>query len=394
MNKVLKTAFIIGFSLIIFVWVFVVSFLMSGNIKTKATAGPTSVDLAFNGITPPNTQAGNLYTLNIVVNRASTTIPMSTVRVTFSYSGDAFNDPVASAVVYSPPFVQSAAGTTTVDTVAKKVTIIADWPRDPTTGALQAQTASSMIVAIIPFPIKNFAAGGQFNFTNAEIVGEGTTGIQTITVEGHDPLVVGTGGTGGGTGTPTATPTPLPTGTVQLNMKLKFQGIGKKPADAYNDMKVKVTVQYSNNDSGGSQTGDFTSDANGVWSGSVNFNTLDLTRAVRILVKGPKHIQKKICDTKPTETSPGTYTCGNSMTLVSGANALDFSGIILLAGDLPVGGAQDGVVNSTDTSFIRNNLGSTDPSALAVGDINLDGKIDTQDWSLIIGALSVKADEQ
>jgi hypothetical protein len=75
-------------------------------------------------------------------------------------------------------------------------------------------------------------------------------------------------------------------------------------------------------------------------------------------------------------------------------NNLDFSRIYLLAGDMPVSGGQDGVVDSLDTSYIRNNLGKTDSGVLAIADLNLDGKVDTQDWSLVIAALSVRADEE
>jgi hypothetical protein len=44
-----------------------------------------------------------------------------------------------------------------------------------------------------------------------------------------------------------------------------------------------------------------------------------------------------------------------------------------LAGDLPVNGTQDGVVDSLDTSYIRNNLGKTDPTVVSIADLNLDG---------------------
>jgi hypothetical protein len=73
---------------------------------------------------------------------------------------------------------------------------------------------------------------------------------------------------------------------------------------------------------------------------------------------------------------------------------LDFSKIYLLGGDLPVNGLQDGVVDSLDTSYIRNNLGKTDADVISIADINLDGRIDTQDWSAVIYALSVKTDEE
>ena len=64
-----------------------------------------------------------------------------------------------------------------------------------------------------------------------------------------------------------------------------------------------------------------------------------------------------------------------------------------MVGDLP---QQDGVVNSYDISLARNNIGvagSYDPAVLALADLNLDGIVDSQDYSLVIAALSIRADE-
>ncbi len=212
--------------------------------------------------------------------------------------------------------------------------------------------------------------------------------LATIPVTATATLAVNGGVTGssGATGTP---------GNITLNLKLRFQGIFEKPADQYNSMAVHVKL-------GGLApladcgTGTFTSDDNGIWSGTVSCNATPGPGYI-VYTKGPKHIQKKICDATPTESTvgPGTYHCSDGkITLAAGTNSLDFSGILQLTGDLPVSGRQDGAVTALDTSFIRNNLGSTDPAALAIGDVNLDGKIDTQDWSLVIAALSVRGDEE
>ena len=77
--------------------------------------------------------------------------------------------------------------------------------------------------------------------------------------------------------------------------------------------------------------------------------------------------------------------------LKTGENVLDFSGIVLLSGDL---GEQDGVVNAADVALIRNNLGSTNTDILRQADVNRDNIIDTQDHSLVIAALSVRFDEE
>ncbi len=185
----------------------------------------------------------------------------------------------------------------------------------------------------------------------------------------------------------TNTPTPPPSGNVTLNLKLKFQGITTKPSTTSMNVRVKL---------GGAQTTDyqqasFTSNDNGIWSGTVAFNTTPGSGFI-VYVKGPKHIQKKICAATPTETSPGTYHCGQgTIALVTGANTLDFSGVLQLGGDLP---DQDGTVNSYDISLVRNNLNKTDAETVRLADLNLDGKVDTQDYSLVIAALSVRSDEE
>ena len=134
----------------------------------------------------------------------------------------------------------------------------------------------------------------------------------------------------------------------------------------------------------------FTAGANGVWSGVVDF-AVNPNHKYALLVKGSHHIQKRVCVKAPTETDGGTYKCAKGvLSLDKGDNDLDLSGIILLAGDLPV---QDGTVDAYDISLVRNNIGKTDEASLAQSDINRDGKCDTQDYSLVIAALSVKSDE-
>ena len=62
-----------------------------------------------------------------------------------------------------------------------------------------------------------------------------------------------------------------------------------------------------------------------------------------------------------------------------------------MVGDLP---DQDGVVDSYDTSLVRENFGSKDPTVLQYADLNYDGIVDSSDFSRIIEALSIKYDEE
>jgi hypothetical protein len=141
---------------------------------------------------------------------------------------------------------------------------------------------------------------------------------------------------------------------------------------------------------------EFTVNDAGEWSGKADFENISSGGGYKIYIKGPKHIQKKICDAAPKEDKGGTYHCGEgSITIAAGTNTFDLSKIINLAGDLPeAGGKQNGIVDAYDTTFVRTNLGSTDAAKVAIGDLNYDGIIDTQDYSMILQALSIKFDEE
>ena len=193
------------------------------------------------------------------------------------------------------------------------------------------------------------------------------------------------GGGGGNTG-----------GNTSLNLKLKFQGITTQPKTReLNSMQVRAKIGGCGlTEPTDYMTGSFSADTNAVWSGSIEGFNLPACDSgfYTVYVKGPMHIQKKVCDLVPTETSGGTYRCSEGkITLNSGANSLDFSGILQLAGDLP---PQNGTVDAYDISFVRNCLGKSTEECLNGADVNHDGKVDTQDYSLIIAALSIRNDEE
>jgi len=232
--------------------------------------------------------------------------------------------------------------------------------------------ASDMVLFEVPL-----LSAAQF-----DVAGGGTLVSPTITQSATSPIV---------TGTATPTITQSVAGNIKLNLKLKYQGIGKKPADSLNSMVVKVKVKKENTTGNPMETtGKFTADANGIWSGVVGFNITDVSGKWLVYIKGPQHLQKKVCDAAPTENTGGTYRCSDgNVTLAIGDNNLNFSGIALLVGDLD----QSGVVDSVDLALVKNNLGKTDVAVLAKADLNLDGRVDTQDFSLILAALSVRTDE-
>jgi hypothetical protein len=196
---------------------------------------------------------------------------------------------------------------------------------------------------------------------------------------------------------PSGSPPP-PTGNTVINMKLKFQGITAQPA-VNKPLNVQVKLISRDANETFTQTVPFTSDASGIWSGTTSIN-LDPTvppqnNIFSIYVKGPMHLKKRVCVIKPTETAPGTYSCAtDGIPLSIGTNSVNMSGIYMLTGDLPVNdGQQNGLVDSEDTSYIRTHFGDKTPAALVIADLNLDGSIDTQDFSLVLAALGVKYDD-
>lgn len=197
---------------------------------------------------------------------------------------------------------------------------------------------------------------------------------------------------GGGT----ITPSPTPAGNVKLNLILKFQGINKKPADELNFIKGKIEGKIIGTNEGFASGPDgnllVTSDDSGVWSGTVGIDLpqSSLGKKFTLFIKGRRHIQKKICDAVPTENPPGTYRCSvGNITLVAGDNNLDFSGILLLVGDLD----QNSIVDSVDFSLVKNCLGKSDTVCVSSSDLNLDGIVNTQDFSMILVALGIRTDE-
>jgi hypothetical protein len=231
--------------------------------------------------------------------------------------------------------------------------------------------ASDMVLFEVPL-----LSAAQFN-----VAGGGTLVSPTITQPATSPTV---------TGTVSSTITQPVAGNIKLNLKLKYQGIGKMPVGDFNSMDIKVKVKKEGATNILESTGKFIADSNGIWSGTVGFNITDITGKWTVYVKGPHHLQRKICDATPTETNPGTYRCSDGkITFTVGDNTLNFSGITLLVGDLD----QSGVVDSVDLALVKNNIGKTDSATLLKADLNLDGRVDTQDFSLILAALSVRTDE-
>lgn len=244
--------------------------------------------------------------------------------------------------------------------------------------------ASDMVLFEVPL-----LSGAQFDVAGGGVLVSPTITVTESVTATISPTITITQGVSP-TIPATVTTTQPVSGNVKLNLKLKFQGIGKTPAGNLNMMNVKVKLKKESNNASYESNANFTADSNGIWSGLVNFSITDVSGKWLVYVKGPQHLQKKICDSTPTETSGGTYRCSDgNVTLTVGDNNLNFSGITLLVGDLD----QSGVVDSVDLGLVKNNLGKTDAATLAKADLNRDGRVDTQDFSLILAALAIRTDE-
>ena len=196
----------------------------------------------------------------------------------------------------------------------------------------------------------------------------------------------------GTSGTPSPT---VSSSGVTLNLSLRFQGITGAVASGRTTMPVRFTISGGGLSQTVVKSADFFTSGGGIWTGSINFPDLSAS-TYTIFVKGPRHVQKKICDATPSDQGvTGSYRCradSAGVTVSSGGNTLDFSNISLLSGDLPLpDGGQDGIIDSKDVSYIRNNLGNKEDT---VCDINMDGICDSQDYTLLYKSLEVKYDEE
>lgn len=185
------------------------------------------------------------------------------------------------------------------------------------------------------------------------------------------------------------------------------------------NVKVKIVKEGDQIDSYSYLTVPFTAmtdtDSHGEWKTLFDFELPDPNAKYYVYVKGPKHIQKKFCDANPQINAQKFYSCSKAnITFQKGKNNfLDFSNIKLLAGDLPEqGSVQNGIIDSYDIGIMRQysppfcdiegkkqncteaEIYAFKKPALPICDINLDNKIDGQDWSAILASMAVKYDEK
>ncbi|OGK57264.1 hypothetical protein A3H83_02075 [Candidatus Roizmanbacteria bacterium RIFCSPLOWO2_02_FULL_39_8] len=191
-----------------------------------------------------------------------------------------------------------------------------------------------------------------------------------------------------GPGTPTVDPT---TTKVVLSMKLRFQGIGGGVERGDGSMVVRVGITGGDLDTPVYNLVPFASSDAGIWTGSATFPTVSAGTKYCILVKGPTHSQKKVCHVSPLEQLTGSYKAGHStIPLVLGDNTLDFTGIKMLVGDID----QNGIVNSFDLAYVRNNFEAESPDIIERCDVDWNGVCNGLDYGLMVAAISIKVDDE
>ncbi|PJC77291.1 hypothetical protein CO010_00765 [Candidatus Shapirobacteria bacterium CG_4_8_14_3_um_filter_39_11] len=175
-----------------------------------------------------------------------------------------------------------------------------------------------------------------------------------------------------------------------LNFKIKFQGIDTKRAD----QKVAVIVKKAAGITKTYTDIPVSADSSGVYLGSVVLADFTAGDKVNVFIKGPKHLAKKFCQNNQTGRC-GEDSAG--IALSAGENNLDFSKLVLEAGDLPnpnEDNQQDGVVNSVDFSLIESRVGKVDSASLSVADLNLDGIVNWGDAGLLLNTLGTKYEDE
>ena len=312
---------------------------------------------------------------------SNTTIP-TTIPVTGAVT------PAPTAIV-SPTTIPVPSTTTVIPTISTSGTPLPPVPDicwmetvDYKPGELSfiytCKQSAAQLPTSISLPIRFNAIGN----------GDGDLKVKAVQIAGPD--VVGpysvdhtsaTYSIGGGTA-----------GNLQLNMKLRMQCVLHKPRGPQT-MKVKIGLGDGRLKAPLYQTAEFTADDKGFWNGTVTFKA-PAGGGYKILPKGEKHMQKKICVNNPKEDYPGAYGCDKGgITLKDGENTIDFSSIVMLSGDLPPG-EQDGISNAKDQSLVRNLIGKSDAESARLADINYDGVVNAVDHSCLIAALSVRWDEE
>jgi len=201
-----------------------------------------------------------------------------------------------------------------------------------------------------------------------------------------------------------STSSPIPTTTSKtdnfspsINFKIAFQGIKSDNQTCFDQLKIDIEItDFLKNNiqtisdisvnpiiNETNSKGDQIFQVNKLQPDSNNFNSSD--KSIFIKIKGPFHLQQKMCLDNQKEKVTNNNDCNINL---EGTNTYDFSEYSLSAGDID----KNGIINNLDFSFIKNNL-SNYSNCKSLYDLNLDGAINNFDLGILKKTLLLKDDE-
>jgi len=190
----------------------------------------------------------------------------------------------------------------------------------------------------------------------------------------------------------TATPTEIPDeNTPILSFQVKFSRVTYE----IDDQKVVVKVRKGNLQEEFEGV-DVVADNEGVLSGEVALTNIAPGSGYSIIIKGPKHLATRFCQNEQEDRCLGE----GSIALVAGENTFDFTGMPLLAGDIPDdNNLQNGIVDIDDFGRLKRAIVATDEDLRNRCNLDFDkdsdGKdvISGRDITLYLNTLSQRYDE-
>jgi hypothetical protein len=183
---------------------------------------------------------------------------------------------------------------------------------------------------------------------------------------------------------------------MNLNISLRLQGVAlKKPTLNTTKVLVKINARNGTNIANYENVV-FTAETDHIFKATIPLSNVTPNDNYRILVKPPKHLQKKFCSLNPQlpdGIEESTYVCQGTeaITLQPGANTADFSAIPIYVGDLPV---QDSYLNAKDVAAVSNCIGNQTEECINKADLNYDNTVNATDFSLLIQSMQLKTDEE
>lgn len=361
-----KTQLISIFVLVILVLVIPLTLTLTKKrqeIRKKAAGGPVTVSLSPTNVSK---SPSDTFDINVVLTSSETrVIGGAGVVLTFDPNFFTINSVACDPDFPTKPSTNGVSGNT----------ISLDCAIEGGGTGITLQPGISKTVSKFNVTVKNQASGQTtINFTFAA-VGD---------LSGNDIAGTVTPGTYTINAIPTNTPTPTPPpGQVKVQLKVKFFGINQNRANQ--PVRIRILKGGTMVQEIGFEGVNLTANNEGVYQSEM----LTLSSAVEpgsgytFLVKGPKHLQTRYC-----QNNGQTRACtSGNITLAAGENILDFTGLPLPPGDLPIPttGGQDGVINAFDAVFLSNCLRDNPESAdcLSRADLNLDGLVSALDGELI-----------